>query len=88
MGKKPGASYEELEFIFRCFLRGLPTKEVLDELDDTEFPKRNPRFIREKRMNFDLARRVLEEQPGGDRKSTPPITVQPVIHLMPKRKMA
>jgi hypothetical protein len=79
MGKKPGASPEELEFIFKCFLRGLTTTEVLAEMEDTEIPKRSPRFIRELRKHFDAARKVLEEHPGGYRQTTPP------IHLTWKR---
>ena len=79
MGRKPGASPEELEFIFRCFGRGLVNKEVLDEMEDTEFSKRSPRFIRELRKHFDVARKVLGEHPGGYRQTTPP------IHLTWKR---
>ena len=60
MGKQPGPSSEELEFIFRCFLRNLPTREVLEEMEDTEFPHRNPRFINERRRHFDVVRKVLE----------------------------
>jgi len=60
MGKQPGPSSEELEFIFRCFLRNLPNTEVLREMGDTEFPRRNPRFISERRRHFDAARKLLE----------------------------
>lgn len=61
MGKKAGASHEELEFIFGCFLRGLSNREVLEEIQDTEYPRRNPRFIRDRRRHFDEARKVLEQ---------------------------
>ena len=59
MGKQPGPSPEELEFIFSCFKRGLSDPEVLDELGDTEFIPRNRRFIHERRRHFDAAKRVL-----------------------------
>ena len=61
MGKKPGPSPEELEFIFECFTRGLSDSEVLDEMQDTELPVRNPRFIRDRRREFNAARKVLED---------------------------
>lgn len=60
MGKQPGPSPEELEFIFECFTRGLSDNEVLGEMQDTEFPVRNPRFIRDRRKGFNAARNVLE----------------------------
>ena len=60
MGKQAGPSPEELEFIFDCFSRGLSDKEVLDEMQDTEFPVRNPRFMRERRKEFNTAKKVLE----------------------------
>lgn len=60
MGKQPGPSPEELEFIFECFTRGLSDREVLDEMQDTEFPFRNPRFVRDRRKGFNAARKVLE----------------------------
>ncbi len=62
MGKQAGASPEELEFIFELFLRGLENKEVLHEMEDKEFPKRNARFIRDRRRHFDAAKKVLEKQ--------------------------
>lgn len=60
MGKQAGPSPEELEFIFEGFTRGLSDREVLDEMQDTEFPVRNPRFIRERRKEFNATRTVLE----------------------------
>ena len=60
MGKQAGPSPEELELIFNCFARGLSDREVLDEIQDTEFPVRNPRFMRERRREFNAARKVLE----------------------------
>jgi len=60
MGKQPGSSPEELEFIFEGFTRGLSDREVLEEMQDTEFPVRNPRFIRDRRREFNAARTVLE----------------------------
>jgi len=63
VGKQPAPSPEELEFIFGCFLRGLSDREVLDEMQDTEYPRRNPRFIRERRRHFDAAKKVFHAQP-------------------------
>jgi len=60
MGKQAGPSPEELEFIFEGFTRGLSDREVLDEMQDTEFPLRKPRFIRDRRKAFNAAGKVLE----------------------------
>jgi len=60
MGKQAGPSPEELEYIFECFSRGLSDREVLDEMQDTEFPVRNPRFMRDRRREFNAAKKVLE----------------------------
>ena len=55
-------------------------------MEDTEFPKRNPRFIQDRRIHFNAARKVLEkqglEQPSKSLKisSIPPIVI-------PKRKI-
>ncbi|MFC1968571.1 hypothetical protein ACFLVX_04205 [Chloroflexota bacterium] len=65
MGKQPGPSPEELEFIFKCFMRGLQNSEVLEEMRDTEFPVRNPHFMRDRRREFSTARKVLEEHGVG-----------------------
>jgi hypothetical protein len=62
MGKQPSPSPEELEFIFGCFARGLADTEVLDEMQGTEFPLRNPRFIRDRRKEFNATKRVLQAQ--------------------------
>lgn len=62
MGKQPGPSAEELEFIFGCFLRGLSDAEVLYEMEDTDFPRREKRFIRERRRHFEAARKVLTRE--------------------------
>ena len=87
MGKHPGASQEELEFIFGCFLRGLENKEVLDEMEDTEFPKRNPRFIRDRRIHFDAAKKVLERQGFEQLRKSPTISTSSVPIVIPKRKI-
>lgn len=60
MGKQAGPTPEELEFIFGCFARGLSNSEVLEEMKDTEFPVRNPRFISARRREFNAAKKVLE----------------------------
>ena len=62
MGKQAGASAEELEFIFEAILRGLSDKEILYEMEETVFPKRNPRFIRDRRKHFDASKKVLQIQ--------------------------
>ena len=64
MGKQPGPSPEELEMIFECFTRGLSDREVLEEMADTEFPLRNPRFIRDRRRHFNAAKNVLKSHLG------------------------
>lgn len=66
MGRQAGPSPEELEFIFGCFLRGLSDREVLDEMEDTEFPLRNPRFMRDRRREFNAAKKVLRDQIGKE----------------------
>ena len=60
MGKQPSPSPEELEFISECFTRGLSDWEVLGEMQDTEFPLRKIRFMRDKRREFNATRKVLE----------------------------
>lgn len=86
MGKHPGASPEELELIFGYFLRGLQNKEVLDEMEDTEFPKRNPRFIRDRRLHFNAAKKVLEKQ-GLEQSSKSPTISSGKPIVFPKRKI-
>ena len=61
MGKQSAPSPEELEFIFRCFLRGLDNAEVIHEMGDTELPRRDTRSIRQRRREFDAAKKVLGE---------------------------
>ena len=62
MGKRPGPSEEELEFIFKKFLNNLPDQEILNEMEDTTFPKRNLRYLRERRRHFYAAKKVLQIQ--------------------------
>lgn len=62
MGKQAGPSPEELEFIFGCFQEGLNDREVLEEIQGTAFPRRSPRFLRDRRREFDAAKKVLTER--------------------------
>lgn len=86
MGKHPGASPEELEFIFECFLRGLFDRDVLEETQDTEFPRRNPRFIRDRRREFNAAKKVLEKHGIEQSRKSPAISNRAPI-VIPKRKI-
>lgn len=79
MGKQAGPTVEELEFIHSCFLRGLSDREVLDEIGDTEFPRRNPRFIGARRREFTAAKKVLEET--TKKKVDPVLAGQRIKHL-------
>jgi len=73
MGKNPGASEEELEFIFKCLADNLPDRTVLEELESESFPKRGIRFIADRRREFNAAKRVLRAKLE---KEIDPIVVQ------------
>lgn len=60
-GRKAEPSQDELEFIFDCMRRGLEPKEILWEMEDTEFPSRGREFISRKRKYFGAAKKVLEK---------------------------
>lgn len=60
MGQNPTPSPEELEFIFSRFADGMTDSSVLDDMGDEGFPRRNPRFLRDRRREFDAAKKVLE----------------------------
>jgi hypothetical protein len=59
MPRGTGPTIEELEFVFGCFARGLETSVVLEEIEGTEFPKRDPRKIGRYRLYWDVARQVI-----------------------------
>jgi hypothetical protein len=80
LGKQPGASSEELQFIFSCFKRGLPDKDVLDEMDGHEFPIRNVRFIRERRRHWEAVQKVLDK--SYQKTFNPVITEQLSSHYL------
>lgn len=66
-------SQGELEFIFRCMERGLEPSEILEEMQDEQFPVRQREFISRKRKYLDAARKVLEER---IRSEQDPVVVQ------------
>lgn len=61
VGKKAEPTVEELEFIYER-LPKLSDQEVLEEMQDTEFPRRSPGFIKRRRREFNTARKVLQVQ--------------------------
>jgi hypothetical protein len=62
MGKQPSPSPEELEFIFKCFGDGLDNNEVKYEIENTSFTPRKIRFIRDRRREYDAAKKVLQSE--------------------------
>ena len=61
VGKKAEPTIEELEFIHKCFLK-LSDQEILEEMQDTEFPLRSLGFIKRRRREFNAAKKVLQIQ--------------------------
>lgn len=61
VGKKAEPTVEELEFIYE-HLAKLSDQEVLEEMQDTEFPRRSLGFIKRRRREFNTAKRVLQLQ--------------------------
>ena len=61
VGKKAEPTAEELEFIYER-LPKLSDQEVLEEMQDTEFPTRSLGFIKRRRREFNTARKVLQIQ--------------------------
>jgi len=61
VGKAAEPTAEELEFIYE-HLERLSDSEVLEEMQDTEFPVRTKGFIKRRRREFAAAKRVLQEQ--------------------------
>jgi len=61
MGRHPDPTCEELEFIFER-LKTLSDKEVLEDMQDVTFPLRSPRFIKQRRLHYDVARKVLRAE--------------------------
>jgi len=61
VGKKAEPTIEELEFIYSQLAR-LSDQEVLEELEDTEFPPRSLGFLKRRRREFNAAKKVLQVQ--------------------------
>ena len=59
VGEKAEPTAEELEFIYSHLMK-LSDQEVLEEMQDTEFPVRSLGFIKRRRREFNVARKVLE----------------------------
>jgi hypothetical protein len=67
MGQKPQATVEELEFVYKAIARGLSDLEIMEEMGDTEFPRRtDARYFRRKRREYNAARSVLEVQVAAE----------------------
>ena len=50
---------QEWEFVFDCFARGLEGTVIREEMQETEFPLRDPRTIGRYRLYSDVARQVI-----------------------------
>lgn len=61
-GKKAEPSRQELECYAEWFLRGFTNKDVLDEIEDNEFPKRTVGFIKRRRKEFECYQKIIEEK--------------------------
>ena len=61
VGKKAEPTAEELEFIY-SHLEKLSDQEVLEEMKDTEFPLRSLGFLKRRRREFNVAKKVLQIQ--------------------------
>ena len=59
MPKGTGPTIEELEFVFGCFARGSEGTVIREEMQETEFPLRDPRTIGRYRLYWDVARQVI-----------------------------
>ena len=59
-GKKAEPSVEELELIYSLIARGLSDTEILEEMQDTEFPMRTGGFIKRRRREYSAARKISE----------------------------
>ena len=64
-GKKEEPSYEELEFIFERILKGLSDSEILVDMQNEPFLLRKPGFIKRRRKEFDVAKRVIALKATG-----------------------
>ena len=59
MGKNPDPSWEELELIFNGFINGLDESSILEEIQGKMSVTRSRRFLRQRRLHFDVARKVF-----------------------------
>ena len=59
-------SEEELEFLFGCIRRGLIDREIIEEIQDTDFPPRDSRTYRRLRREFSVAVKPLKGDGGGE----------------------
>ncbi|MFC1955553.1 hypothetical protein ACFLWZ_03330 [Chloroflexota bacterium] len=69
VGKKAEPTSEELEFI-HSLLGRLSDAEVLEEMQDTEFPVRSSGFIKRRRREYNAAKKVLADNTTKDAKYT------------------
>ncbi|MFC2005599.1 hypothetical protein ACFLVG_01390 [Chloroflexota bacterium] len=59
MGKNPDPSWEELELIFRGFSENQDGQTILEEIQENMSIPRNKRFIRQRKLHYDVAKKVL-----------------------------
>ncbi|KTB48669.1 hypothetical protein DEALK_15160 [Dehalogenimonas alkenigignens] len=63
MGKQSAPSPEELEFIYKEFSKGSTDQAVIDEMQENEgFPRRNLRAIRQRRREWEAAKKSLGQR--------------------------
>ncbi len=79
MGKHPDPSAEELELIFNAIARGLDDVEIMEEMQSTESTARSRRFMRQRRLHYDVAKRLLHAE--LEREINPVITQQRGEHF-------
>ena len=64
MGQNPEPTQEEIELVFGLLKRGLSNGDIVDEMQDTEFPRRtDPRYFRKMRRFYQAAKIVFAEAP-------------------------
>lgn len=60
MGKNPDPSSEDLELIFKGFAEGKDDKAIIEDIEDNLTTPRNSRFVRQRRLHWEDAKKILE----------------------------
>lgn len=63
MGRNPDPSWEELELIFKGFAEGLDEESIRENIQETRSVPRSKRFIRQRRLHWDVAKNLLQPEP-------------------------